>query len=93
MFSIENHTNMNIVFKNDPILSNLKSNETYTSKESVVNESTMSDESIDYNIKVELEQSKLPWQDANWSIEITLVDSTVDVWGRIVDSDDWVSLY
>lgn len=38
----------------------------------------------------ELPAMKLPWNDPAWPISITAATATVDVWGRIDNSEEWV---
>lgn len=37
--------------------------------------------------------SRLRWDEPVWTINVTYATSTVDVWGRIIGTDDWVSFY
>lgn len=48
---------------------------------------------IDLNETLELAAPKLPWHESQWSIDVTWVISTVDIWGCIVDSDGYVSVF
>lgn len=102
MFTIEHHlTNLSIVFKAQPISPTLKSNPSHAiSTEAIVDAQATevfisggkNNECLDWNETVDLSPPKLPWHDPVWSIELTLVISAVDVYGRIQDSKDWVSV-
>lgn len=88
-------TNMSIVYKIQPIASTVEVNLRRTVSTEVIGAVSLNgnnNERLDWNETVELSPSKLPWHNGHWSIVVTWVISTVDVWGRIVDSDDWVSL-
>lgn len=40
----------------------------------------------------ELPAMKLPWNQPYWKIIITAATSSVDIWGRNLEADDWVSV-
>lgn len=91
MFSIEhNMTNMTIVYKVQPI--STPSNQQCSNAVEKIADAVDNNGNgcVDWNEQCELTSSKLPWNDVNWTVEITRVASTVDIWGRISDSKDWV---
>lgn len=100
MFSIEHaKTNMQIVFKNtsqpslSPTSKAVESHPIDVTASLNKNSSTNNTNNIDFNETVELATQKLPWHESQWAIDVTWVLSTVDVWGCIVDSDDYVSRF
>lgn len=77
-----------IVFRNAPP----KSTDAPKSRPLTTNQSTSTDEDfVDFD-SVDLPALHLPWDEPNWNIEVTNVTSPIDIWGRINDTQDWVSL-
>lgn len=88
MFSIEYIANLLIVFA-------IQSNASHPIKETVPIKNTSNikrtTDAVDLNETIELAALNLPWDRATWIIDLTMVISTVDVWGCISESDDFVS--
>lgn len=38
----------------------------------------------------ELPAMKLPWNQPQWKISVTAATSSVDIWGRNLEAEDWV---
>lgn len=101
MFSIhEQKTNLSIVFKKTlkspempPLVMNSMNSQ---STNSLPSSTTVNQNDAQVNRMVpknnvnELPQMKLPWNQPYWKILITSATSSVDIWGRNLESEDWV---
>lgn len=104
MFSIQQQaTHLSIVFKKALInlevkfstthgMDSMKSQSTksLTSSTPIERNDTHANPTVPKLDVNELPVMKLPWNEPYWKILITSATSSIDVWGRNLDSEDWV---
>lgn len=89
MFAISRQpTNHDIVYK---VLATEYNPNVQDSLKSMTNPAKQPEASVDPNEPTQIMPMKLPWDDLPWRVDVTLVNSTISIWGQLIESEHLVS--